>query len=471
MLSLDICSVCSKAKLSIRLDAHPRYQPIKWLNEYLDQSRYFTCCREKVCKECFKKHLIEALRSRWWYKLGKLQWFPCPRNGCDETLGIRCEADLQICVERSLGIEADEYIKMYVKAVAFRQALQTLEPNPSDDTLKRAAEITQHLVNAKRMYSPFDPRFDVALVDETGCMPEFEPGTIYNAVADNNSSPIPLFLKFFRRQATPKECIACSKAMFEIDYGSIEAWKAMCDCFRGPWMWNILVFPTSEIQHCDHDFEICRVCTAEHIRNTLVSGGPSACENLTCPQCSRKFDHQEIHQLADAGTVAKYEKFLLQNFLSKEENFRWCLRPTCTSGQIYQKIPHNPKISCEVCQFEMCFKHQVPWHEEQTCIEYESQRDHGDPNFTKTQAWIRTNTKECPNPTCEVNIQKGEKCFHMTCSRCRHEFCWQCLAAWQDIRNRGKDGHNEGCFFRTSDVSAVEIRGETLEDALQARPV
>ena len=172
--------------------------------------------------------------------------------------------------------------------------------------LKKAAELIRHLVNANRMYSLFDLRFDPAMVDETGCIPEFKPGMIFNAVMDNGPSPIPLFLKFLRRQSRPKTCMVCSKVMFDIDYGDVEAWKATCNDFKGSWMWNMLVFPTSEIQKCDHDFEVCRICTAEHLRGTLVSGGPSACENLSCPQCTRKLTYQEVHQLADAETVAKY---------------------------------------------------------------------------------------------------------------------------------------------------------------------
>lgn len=109
----------------------------------------------------------------------------------------------------------------------------------------------------------------------------------------------------------------------------------------------------------------------------------------------------------------RYEKFMLQTFLSKDPNFRWCLSPLCETGQLYQQPPRNSKTSCEECNFEMCFKHQMPWHEGLTCDEYDNQRDHGDPNYGETQEWIRTNTKPCPG--CQVGIQKGEACFHMTC--------------------------------------------------------
>ena len=42
--------------------------------------------------------------------------------------------------------------------------------------------------------------------------------------------------------------------------------------------------------------------------------------------------------------------------------------------------------------------------------------------------WIMANTKPCPS--CGTNIQKNQGCMHMTCSKCRHEFCWLCGGKW-----------------------------------------
>ncbi|KAF8853175.1 hypothetical protein BDZ45DRAFT_729656 [Acephala macrosclerotiorum] len=468
-LKFGFCNVCTKTKFSFKSDAHPRFANLKWLNEFPDSSRYFSCCHQKVCKECFKTKLLERLGSGWWHRLGTNQWFLCPREGCEEALGIRCEADLQICLERIIGIEADEHVKNYCKAMAFRQVLESFDSTPSVDALKKAAELAQHLINSNRMYSPFDPRFEPTLVDENGCIPDFNPGAVCKVTMENFQSQVPLFLKFFRRQTRSRECLGCSKAMFEIEYGDVETWKTTCESFQGSWMWNILVFPTTEIQKCDHEFQFCRVCTAEHIRGSLISRGPSACGNLSCPQCARKLNYQEILQLADAETVNRYEKFMLQIFLSHEPNFRWCLSPSCSNGQLYDGDDNtrDPKISCEECKFQMCFTHEMPWHEGQTCAEYESMRDHGDPAYDETREWIRTNTKPCPE--CGVGIQKGEACFHMTCSQCNHEFCWQCLASWTDVQARGQQGHVEGCFFRTADIRPTGIQGENLDGALRAR--
>src|SRR5207248_6723778 len=79
----------------------------------------------------------------------------------------------------------------------------------------------------------------------------------------------------------------------------------------------------------------------------------------------------------------------------------------------------------------------------------------------------KTNTKKCPN--CNVHITKDGGCFHMTCEllflaawlgilltdhvipgQCRHEFCWECLTSYAEIRQNGRESHKDGCYFRTS---------------------
>jgi IBR domain, a half RING-finger domain len=176
--------------------------------------------------------------------------------------------------------------------------------------------------------------------------------------------------------------------------------------------------------------------------------------------------------------------------LAKEPNFRWCLRPSCGNGQLYEISPRNPRISCEECNFRMCFQHQVPWHERMTCDEYESRKKYGDPEYQKTQEWITGNAKLCPNPDCRTPIQKNNGCFHMTCkllfpqklgfdyssrltgrmitgTLCRHEFCWECLTSREEYQRQGQEGHKEGCFFRTNSARPTELRGSSLEEALQ----
>lgn len=48
--------------------------------------------------------------------------------------------------------------------------------------------------------------------------------------------------------------------------------------------------------------------------------------------------------------------------------------------------------------------------------------------------WILANTKGCPK--CKRPIEKNQGCMHMTCSQCRFDFCWLCLAPWADHNER-----------------------------------
>jgi hypothetical protein len=156
------------------------------------------------------------------------------------------------------------------------------------------------------MYSFFDSRFDLTEVDDNGCLPDFNPGKILDATVDRLSDKIPLFVKFFRRYSAPKTCMICSTPKYDIEYENVEAWKVVCEEYKGPWMWDILAYPTEEIQNCNHNFDVCRACTAEHISSMLDREGYAACDRLSCPQCSRHFLYDEVIRLIDAKTVEQY---------------------------------------------------------------------------------------------------------------------------------------------------------------------
>ena len=170
----------------------------------------------------------------------------------------------------------------------------------------KGGDLYRHLVESNRVYSYFDPRFDAA-IDENGYIPDFKAGIIFNARMESDPSPVPLFLKLFRRQPTAKECTICNATRYEIDYADEGTWKTECEPYKGAWMWDILAFPTREIQHCDHDFDVCKVCTAHHLRSILESSGPDACERLSCPQCDRHLTYHEVLKLADADSVARFD--------------------------------------------------------------------------------------------------------------------------------------------------------------------
>jgi hypothetical protein len=110
-----------------------------------------------------------------------------------------------------------------------------------------------------------------------------------------------------------------------------------------------------------------------------------------------------------------YERYQVISLLANEPNFRWCLNPECKSGQLWESAENaGIWVLCQECKFEMCFRHQVPWHDGLTCAEYDAKiAREGD--IQKSEQWIQDHTKPCPGPDCNKPVQKGPGCFHMTC--------------------------------------------------------
>lgn len=308
---------------------------------------------------------------------------------------------------------------------------------------------------------------------------------------------IPLFTALFRRQTTPKECVFCTEEFFEIDFGSLQNWLDATFGFEGDWMWEVMNFPLKLAQTCDHPVDFCTGCFDRHVKAKLEDDGRAGCDKIACPHpgCGRLLAYDEIRLYAEECTFVTYDQYLNLNALSQFPNFRWCLGPDCENGQLYdledeRDLPRGgPLIQCEECQFAMCYTHSVPWHKGQTCKQYAS--EHTDPNSQLSRDWIDENTKNCPR--CSVPINKGDQCFHMTCKsdrlyhhitslailtpsrigNCGHEFCWLCLANWNLIRpdsgTYNREAHEEGCYFRTSELKPTQLTGTTLNEALELR--
>ncbi|KAL4871164.1 hypothetical protein BDV12DRAFT_38529 [Aspergillus spectabilis] len=47
------------------------------------------------------------------------------------------------------------------------------------------------------------------------------------------------------------------------------------------------------------------------------------------------------------------------------------------------------------------------------------------------EAEVRGTSKECPGRGCAYRIYRDGGCRHITCTRCGHEWCWDCLKSWE----------------------------------------
>lgn len=440
-----------------------------------------SCCRRFVCKTCLSAAIISGISTHWWFDLQNRgsNWLKCPVPCCGRNLPLNSSAEIAAAMD-NLGLRnTTPYIERYKRATKLRSHLQKLDPLPSRDELRRSKALHERLVRHHRMRSLLED------VLETPDDEDLDVESLPIDTADGQGTlMIPIF-KGLLRHRIPRTCLVCDDTHYELNTGDRENWNRIIKGLGGEWTWRIMAFPTTEIlPGCRHDHDICRTCLSMHITTQIESKGYSAVDNIGCPtpDCRHRFTYAEIRYLATSEAFAAYDRYTVLKSISSQPNFRWCLREGCVAGSLYDDpstIPRSMRsagdancIECSECNFTMCFACQTPWHGNLTCAQHTSQREQ---SFTETQSWLAEHTKPCPGEGCGVQVQKGDGCFHMTCSRCQYEFCWECLADWRGIFVPGEDGgflrasgHREGCFFRDQAAPLpTQVNGADLAAALR----
>lgn len=209
---------------------------------------------------------------------------------------------------------------------------------------------------------------------------------------------------------------------------------------------------------CTHPPLTCKECMECWLAFEFEIKGP---ENIKCPECPSHLTHADVQRHASEKTFEAYEKILTRNALSSLPEFSWCLSSTCNSGQLNAENANF--MDCVSCGYKQCLTHRIPWHIGETCSQYDyrtsgqKQKD----EEAATEAMLDSVSKLCPGriektgEECGWRIQKISGCEHMTCRRCRHEFCWVCLASHRQIKKEGNTAHQEWCKFHSNNLDVA----------------
>ncbi|TVY92730.1 hypothetical protein LAWI1_G004020 [Lachnellula willkommii] len=130
-------------------------------------------------------------------------------------------------------------------------------------------------------------------------------------------------------------------------------------------------FPPSEFpasskvtEKCDHNHEsmACLNCIRQDIQATLDEG---MLHLLHCPFCHEILSYEEMKKYASPEAFLRYE------YLVRKESpdVVMCLGRNCDKGQSH--TDPNPLMVCNSCGFKTCTAHKLPWHEGQTCDEFD----------------------------------------------------------------------------------------------------
>ncbi len=199
---------------------------------------------------------------------------------------------------------------------------------------------------------------------------------------------------------------------------------------------------------CGHIF--CRPCWSEHLRAKLDEGG-RAVAMAPCPWrgCKAMVGQQVWEALLGPKEVGRYQAAVREQFgVHVFRDVKPCPKEQC-SCVVHWHSKVNLPVTC-ICSFRFCYA----CHDEDT-------GDHSPCSCEEVQLWnkkfssesenllfIRAHTRMCPqcrSPIEKVtdwgrlccilgltNCNQNGGCMHMTCRRCKHEFCWICNGDWRN---------------------------------------
>ncbi|ERF74726.1 hypothetical protein EPUS_04895 [Endocarpon pusillum Z07020] len=271
---------------------------------------------------------------------------------------------------------------------------------------------------------------------------------------------------------------------------------------------------------------VCKSCINESISVQISTSRP---DEINCPSCSQRMNHQDIKLWAEHEIFERYDHMITLQALQEDGSFIRCWRPECDTGQFHDGDAASPIVICQACRAMTCYRHSgLPWHEGLTCDQFEdphtaitllkefiselelvsraskttlsdeqSRIKSGDAEIqskigiarlllSERQAFLASESDERgakfvaqttkPCPRCKAPVEKTGGCKHIKC-RCGFEFCYGCLAEWstEHLSTPCSDEHDDPHILRLAmrdyghDVPAAANHIPAVRQARMAR--
>ena len=194
----------------------------------------------------------------------------------------------------------------------------------------------------------------------------------------------------------------------------------------------------------------CKTCWNAYL-DCLIKDGKT---EMYCmdPKCKAPVLLSFIFEIVNKNIYNKYFKWISKSFIESSEIFKYC--PNVSCDFIINNSSSENKISCE-CGYNSCFKCSREHHYPASCNIMELWLKECNQD-SENALWLMENTKNCPK--CKLAIQKNQGCNHMTCSQCRHQFCWLCKEDWK------KHGTATGGFYKCNKYIKMKQDGKKVKE-------
>ncbi|XP_049309065.1 uncharacterized protein LOC105229665 [Bactrocera dorsalis] len=211
------------------------------------------------------------------------------------------------------------------------------------------------------------------------------------------------------------------------------------------------------LQQCGCEF--CTECMKAYVDFEITEGAYEiSCPDAQCP-AQGIMTLPEIANLTTTNLMKKHHRYRLNKEIEMDKTRTWCPRAGCETVCLVGVGPHSDAtpststgggsggthtatftdsqgaqqslcaVQCPSCKDEFCSACKKAWHPNMTCEE-NSRRLVADGQDDIGIPFDNDLIKCCP--MCAVPIEKDEGCAQMMCKRCKHVFCWYCLASLDD---------------------------------------
>lgn len=177
----------------------------------------------------------------------------------------------------------------------------------------------------------------------------------------------------------------------------------------------------------------CRSCVRTHFTLRIRDGNVLT---LPCPGCAAEVQPSRLRALLQPSTFQRYMALTTMEAQNKrvreDPDLTWCPTPDCAT--VVSRTKHGSghgsgkNVTCPSCCKGFCFECHGPAHKASRSCE-EARKKLGKKDEDAFHKWAKGATKPCPEcrTLIERNKQEGSQdCNHMTCSKCKTEFCWLC---------------------------------------------
>lgn len=213
---------------------------------------------------------------------------------------------------------------------------------------------------------------------------------------------------------------------------------------------------------CMHgpEISICRTCVEHYIHVSITTNGWG---NITCPvtNCREILTYNDMHNAASAADFQRYDTYLLHQVLDRDSSgtYQRCAHEDCLGGGWCDPMQVS-FMSCPSCTRLTCIGCSKIYHTGKTCAEYAEDNR----RFMEAEAsasaeraateaedakYVKAKYRACPKKECGYRIEKGGGCDHMTCRKCQYQFCWICLADYNEVLRVGNTAHLKSCKYHS----------------------